>query len=155
MATKALGYGRVSTVKQVADGVSLEAQRIEITSFAIASGYGLLDVLCDDGISGSKDEEGVRRLGSYSRLSVPVRCPLSSSASAIGSHVIRRRPLPRAKDQERRVHMLRDNVRVDEDARRYPPITIILASRRRDGGRESSMGLVTSSRQSLRRILQC
>lgn len=55
MAKKALGLGRVSTVKQVADGVSLEAQRIEITSFAIASGYDLLDVLCDDGISGSKD----------------------------------------------------------------------------------------------------
>ena len=57
MTKKALGYGRVSTVKQVADGVSLEAQRIEITSFAIASGYDLVDVLCDDGISGSKDEE--------------------------------------------------------------------------------------------------
>jgi site-specific DNA recombinase len=57
MTKKALGYGRVSTVKQVVDGVSLEAQRIEITSFAIASGYDLLDVLCDDGISGSKDEE--------------------------------------------------------------------------------------------------
>jgi hypothetical protein len=56
MAKKALGYGRVSTVKQVADGVSLEAQRIEITSFAIASGYDLLDVLCEDGVSGSKDE---------------------------------------------------------------------------------------------------
>jgi site-specific DNA recombinase len=58
MATKkALGYGRVSTVKQVVDGVSLEAQRMEITSFAIATGYDLLDVLCDDGISGSKNED--------------------------------------------------------------------------------------------------
>ncbi len=57
MAKKALGYGRVSTVKQVVDGVSLEAQRMEITSFAIASGYDLLDVLCDDGISGSKNED--------------------------------------------------------------------------------------------------
>lgn len=57
MTKKALGYGRVSTVKQVVDGVSLEAQRIEITSFAIASGYDLLDVLCDDGISGAKGEE--------------------------------------------------------------------------------------------------
>jgi site-specific DNA recombinase len=55
---KALGYGRVSTIKQVVDGVSLEAQRMEITSFAIASGYDLLDVLCDDGISGSVDEDG-------------------------------------------------------------------------------------------------
>jgi site-specific DNA recombinase len=54
---KALGYGRVSTIKQVTDGVSLEAQRIEITGFAIASGYDLLDVLCDDGISGAKDED--------------------------------------------------------------------------------------------------
>jgi len=57
MAKKALGYGRVSTVKQVVDGVSLEAQRLEITSFAIASGYDLVDVLCDDGISGSKNED--------------------------------------------------------------------------------------------------
>src|SRR5438270_1471886 len=57
MAKKALGYGRVSTIKQVVDGVSLEAQRVEITSFAIASGYDLLDVLCDDGISGSKNED--------------------------------------------------------------------------------------------------
>lgn len=57
MAKKALGYGRVSTVKQVVDGVSLEAQRMEITSLAIASGYDLLDVLCDDGISGSKNED--------------------------------------------------------------------------------------------------
>jgi site-specific DNA recombinase len=54
---KALGYGRVSTIKQVVDGVSLEAQRIEITGVAIASGYDLLDVLCDDGISGAKDED--------------------------------------------------------------------------------------------------
>ncbi len=54
---KALGYGRVSTIKQVVDGVSLEAQRIEITGFAITSGYDLLDVLCDDGISGAKDED--------------------------------------------------------------------------------------------------
>ncbi len=54
---KALGYGRVSTVKQVVDGVSLEAQRIEITGFAIASGFDLLDVLCDDGISGAKNED--------------------------------------------------------------------------------------------------
>jgi site-specific DNA recombinase len=55
MATKkALGYGRVSTVKQVVDGVSLEAQRMEITAFAIATGYDLLDVLCDNGISGER-----------------------------------------------------------------------------------------------------
>ncbi|HEY6140458.1 MAG TPA: recombinase family protein [Thermoanaerobaculia bacterium] len=54
---KPLRYARVSTLKQVVDDVSIEAQRTEITSVAtIASGPDLLDVLCDDGFSGAKNE---------------------------------------------------------------------------------------------------
>jgi hypothetical protein len=66
---------QVSTVKQVVDGVSFEAQRIEITSFAIASGYGLLDVLCGDGISGSKDEEERSVLAEPLAAVSGLRCP--------------------------------------------------------------------------------
>lgn len=35
----AFGYARVSTLKQVVDGISIDAQRTEITSFAVATGY--------------------------------------------------------------------------------------------------------------------
>lgn len=52
----AVGYARVSTEKQAAEGVSLDAQRQEIISFSVASGFDLIDVLSDEGVSGAKHE---------------------------------------------------------------------------------------------------
>lgn len=53
---KAIGYVRVSTSKQADEGGSLEVQREAIARHAVLSGYELVDVLADGGISGSKDE---------------------------------------------------------------------------------------------------
>jgi site-specific DNA recombinase len=53
----AVGYIRVSTEKQAAEGVGMEAQQGQIVSYAVAAGYELVDVLADEGISGSKSED--------------------------------------------------------------------------------------------------
>jgi len=50
----AIGYVRVSSEKQVRDGVSLEAQQARITAWAVANGTQLLAVHVDAGISGAK-----------------------------------------------------------------------------------------------------
>lgn len=53
---RAIGYVRVSSAKQAAEGGSLEAQRDAIIRAAVLSGLDLLDVFADAGISGGKDE---------------------------------------------------------------------------------------------------
>jgi site-specific DNA recombinase len=53
-APKAVGYIRVSTDMQVAEGVSLDAQRMRIEAWAAANGYGLLRIHEDAGISGGR-----------------------------------------------------------------------------------------------------
>lgn len=51
---KAVAYLRVSTGKQVAEGVSLEAQRVRVEAWAVANGHDLTDVHVDAGLSGGK-----------------------------------------------------------------------------------------------------
>lgn len=50
---KAVGYIRVSTVGQVVDGVSLEAQRAKIQAWAVANDYALVAIHEDAGITGT------------------------------------------------------------------------------------------------------
>lgn len=50
----ALGYCRVSTAGQAAEGVSIEAQRERIKAWADAHGYELLAVHVDAGLSGKR-----------------------------------------------------------------------------------------------------
>jgi site-specific DNA recombinase len=54
MKTLAVGYVRVSTAGQAAEGVSLEAQRARIEAWAKVQGVELLAVHVDAGLSGSK-----------------------------------------------------------------------------------------------------
>lgn len=51
---RAIGYVRVSSEKQAADGVSLDAQRARIEAWCLANGYDLADVHLDAGLSGAK-----------------------------------------------------------------------------------------------------
>jgi len=51
---KAIGYIRVSTAGQVADGVSLDAQRAKLTAWADLNGCELSEVYTDAGISGGR-----------------------------------------------------------------------------------------------------
>lgn len=53
---KAIGYTRVSTGKQADKGGSLAVQRDRIVEFAVLSGFELVTVYEDAGISGAKDE---------------------------------------------------------------------------------------------------
>ena len=51
---KAVAYVRVSTEKQAAEGVSLEAQRARVAAWAVAAGLDLAAVHVDAGLSGSR-----------------------------------------------------------------------------------------------------
>jgi len=51
---QAVGYIRVSTEKQVSEGVSLEAQKAKIEAWCNANGYELQRVYVDAGISGKR-----------------------------------------------------------------------------------------------------
>ena len=51
---RAFGYCRVSTDGQAQDGISLEAQRARIASWADANGYRLVEVFVDAGLSGKR-----------------------------------------------------------------------------------------------------
>ena len=53
-ATKAIGYVRVSTAGQAADGVSLAAQRARIEAAAVAAGLELVAIHADEGLSGKR-----------------------------------------------------------------------------------------------------
>lgn len=54
---RAFGYARVSTSRQVEEGSSLEAQREAIVRHAVLSGYDIVGLSEDAGISGSKGED--------------------------------------------------------------------------------------------------
>jgi site-specific DNA recombinase len=59
---KALGYVRVSTDEQASKGHGLDIQRRAIASYCKAQGLVLVDVLADEGVSGSNgldDREGL------------------------------------------------------------------------------------------------
>mgnify|MGYP003597522840 CR=1 FL=1 len=49
----AVGYVRVSTQEQAAEGVSLDAQRDKLRSYCRANGIRLIDIFADEGMSGS------------------------------------------------------------------------------------------------------
>jgi DNA invertase Pin-like site-specific DNA recombinase len=49
---RAVGYVRVSTTEQAREGVSLDAQRAQITAWCAASGYELVALHADEGLSG-------------------------------------------------------------------------------------------------------
>lgn len=51
-----VAYCRVSTDQQAESGLSLEAQQEQLVSYAIASGFELVGLFIDAGISGAKDE---------------------------------------------------------------------------------------------------
>lgn len=89
---KAIGYVRVSTAGQAADGVSLDAQRARIAAAAAAAGLELIAVHADEGLSGKRADnrpglvaalDAARRqravliVYSLSRLSRSVRDTLS------------------------------------------------------------------------------
>jgi predicted site-specific integrase-resolvase len=137
MAKKALGYGRVSTVKQVVDGVSLEAQRMEITSFAIASGYDLLDVLCDDGISGSVDEDGRPALAELleavraGQVSVVIVCKRERDAATLAQQ------LHSATVVAEDANAMSTDRRRDMPAAAHPPVGLGSAHSRRSARRGS------------------
>ena len=57
LSTKAVGYIRVSTEEQAANGHGLEVQHRAIRSFAESQSYTLLDVVSDAGVSGAKRPE--------------------------------------------------------------------------------------------------
>lgn len=51
---KAIGYIRVSTIKQSEEGVSLDAQKAKIAAWCEANGYSIEAVFVDAGISGKR-----------------------------------------------------------------------------------------------------
>src|SRR5215207_665457 len=64
VATKAVGYIRVSTEEQAEHGHGLEAQHRAIEAFAVSQGYELVGVSSDPGVSGASrpaDREGFNR----------------------------------------------------------------------------------------------
>ena len=65
LATKAVGYVRVSTEEQATAGHGLDIQERAIRSFAESQGYVLVDVVRDAGVSGAKrpeDRPGFKRI---------------------------------------------------------------------------------------------
>ena len=62
-AKDAVGYCRVSTSEQAEKGVSLAAQRAKIRAYAEATDLNLIDVLSDEGVSGTTLERpGLREM---------------------------------------------------------------------------------------------
>lgn len=52
---KAIGYIRVSSEEQAREGLSLESQRERIESYCNFKGFDLVNVYCDEGVSGFKE----------------------------------------------------------------------------------------------------
>jgi DNA invertase Pin-like site-specific DNA recombinase len=50
---KAIGYVRVSTQEQATEGVSLDTQRDKLRSYCKSNNIKLIDILADEGVSGS------------------------------------------------------------------------------------------------------
>ena len=55
-------YDRVSTEMQVKDGLSLEAQKDALTSYALAHGYEIVDYYTDEGITARKNMQNRKEL---------------------------------------------------------------------------------------------
>lgn len=59
---RAIGYIRVSTEKQAAEGISLDAQKIRLQAHCIAVDIDLADIVIDDGYSAkSLERPGLQR----------------------------------------------------------------------------------------------
>jgi DNA invertase Pin-like site-specific DNA recombinase len=60
---KAYGYVRVSTEEQAKEGISLEAQKAKIQSFATLKDLNLIEIITDESVSGKDlDRPGLKRL---------------------------------------------------------------------------------------------
>ena len=71
---KVIGYIRCSTQEQGAEGVTLEAQQGRIEAWAKAAGAELIDLVVDNGVSGSRplsERAGGRRVASLLRETKP------------------------------------------------------------------------------------
>ena len=63
MATKVIGYVRVSTEKQADQGVSLEAQQLKLSNYATLYDMEIVDVVVEEGASAkSLEREGLRKV---------------------------------------------------------------------------------------------
>lgn len=63
MKKRAIGYGRVSTLEQAEDGISLDVQKDRIKAYAKAKDLELIDVILDEGKSGKNlDRPGIEKL---------------------------------------------------------------------------------------------
>jgi site-specific DNA recombinase len=65
VASKAVGYIRVSSEEQASSGFGLTTQEAAIKAFAASQGYELLEVVADPGVSGATkpgEREGFRRI---------------------------------------------------------------------------------------------
>ena len=51
---RAIGYVRVSTVEQATEGMSLDAQESRIRAWAEATGAKIVEIVRDEGVSGTK-----------------------------------------------------------------------------------------------------
>ena len=87
---RAIGYIRVSTEDQARDGLSLAAQVEKIRGYCIAKGWGLLEIIEDQGRSG-KDlnrpgiEEIIKR-AKHGAFDVLVICKLDRMTRNIRDH---------------------------------------------------------------------
>lgn len=65
------GYLRVSTLTQAKEGESLEAQRLQVTSYAVSKGLQLPEenVYVEAGVSGGSEFKSVQRALSSSKSS--------------------------------------------------------------------------------------
>ena len=65
MSESVVGYIRVSTKEQAAEGVSLDAQRAKIDAYVTYKGYDLVELIADEGVSAGKplnEREGGAKL---------------------------------------------------------------------------------------------
>ena len=63
MATKVIGYVRVSTEKQADQGVSLEAQQLKLSNYAILYDMEIVEFVVEEGASAkSLEREGLRKV---------------------------------------------------------------------------------------------
>lgn len=65
---QAIGYVRVSTNKQVLEGLSIEAQTSRIEAWALAHDYELIEVYKDEGLTGANLEKRKGMLNAIDRL---------------------------------------------------------------------------------------
>lgn len=90
---KVVGYVRVSSDRQAETQLSLDAQRQQIVSYCLASNLQIIDIYCDEGVSGGKDEtqrEGLQQVlaaiteGRAEAVAVAKRDRLSRAVSLSG-----------------------------------------------------------------------